>query len=82
MANVCGLECETRLACWPIAALGPLSTRGPRSQGPLRQALEDELTGSGLQVVPEFVGKMVQIFDCKVRGSLAGSWWQRSTLGP
>lgn len=71
---------ETTVSCapsllFPVAAstspLHPCSNigmHGPlRIQGPLRQALEDELTANGLQVVPEFVGKMVQIFDCKVR---------------
>ncbi|CAG9464381.1 unnamed protein product [Pedinophyceae sp. YPF-701] len=34
--------------------------------GELRKALEAELTKHGLQIVPEFVTKIIQIFDCKL----------------
>lgn len=42
----------------------------PNADGGLvRRTLEAELLNMGLQVVPEFVVKMIQIFDCKVRAA-------------
>lgn len=39
----------------------------PQSDGgALRKAIETELKDNNLQVVPEFVTKIIQIFDCKV----------------
>jgi len=34
--------------------------------GLLRKTLEAELLAAGLQVVPEYVAKIIQIYDCKV----------------
>ena len=34
--------------------------------GVLRKAIEEDLRAQGLQVVPEFVTKVIQIFDCKL----------------
>lgn len=49
--------------------------------GAVRKMLEAELVAMGLQVVPEFVIKMIQIFDCKVRASSA-LWQQNSYTYP
>ncbi|KAK9823872.1 hypothetical protein WJX72_006072 [[Myrmecia] bisecta] len=38
----------------------------PPPAGSLRRAVEAELREHNLQVVPEFVSKIIQIFDCKV----------------
>lgn len=38
----------------------------------LRRELEKQLLAAGLQVVPEYVTKIIQIFDCKARMLLAG----------
>jgi len=39
----------------------------PQSDGGvLRRAIEDDLRANNLQVVPEFVTKIIQIFDCKL----------------
>ena len=35
--------------------------------GSLRRAIEAELKEHNMQVVPDFVTKIIQVFDCKVR---------------
>ncbi|GIM07381.1 hypothetical protein Vretimale_11536 [Volvox reticuliferus] len=38
----------------------------PPDGGSLRRAIETELREANLQIVPEFVTKIIQVFDCKV----------------
>lgn len=39
----------------------------PEATSALRRELEKQLLAAGLQVVPEYVTKIIQIFDCKAR---------------
>lgn len=34
--------------------------------GVLKQMIEQELTGNNLQVIPDYITKIIQVFDCKV----------------
>lgn len=58
-----------------LADLFPGIEAPPDQGGPLVHALEEALTSAGLQVVPEFVAKMVQVFDCKVGCEGSGGAW-------
>ncbi len=60
---------DTPLFMALLSDLFPGVEAPPPTEGPLVEAIHSELRAANLQVVPEFVTKIVQIFDCKVGGA-------------